>query len=345
MAQKVNWQELEQVDRGQMLQAVAQFPEQCRQGWQLASTVDDSRLRGFSRVVVLGMGGSGVVGDLLARFVEVETMAMHGYTLPPWIGPESLVVAVSYSGDTEETLAAFEQARKRTARLLVVSSGGRLGQLCTEQRIPWVKIPRGLQPRAALGYLLFPLLGLMERWGLLRGRLAPALQVVERMSGELAPPHEGNRAQQLALELQGKVPLVYGAEATAPVAFRWKTQINENAKQPAFWAELPELCHNEIVGWELAGRILPQGVVVFLSTQADHPRVALRRQILEDLLRTRALPFVEVQGQGDEALSQALSLLYLGDWVSVYLALLNGVDPTPVQVIQELKHRLGPVPM
>ncbi len=342
---QLNWAELAKVDKSGVLNLLARFPEQCRQGLGLAHRVDDGSLRGFSRLVVLGMGGSGIAGDLLARFADVETVVVHGYSLPPWVGPESLVIALSYSGDTEETLAAFAQAEGKTSRRLAVSSGGKLGQMCTKQGIPWIQIPRGLPPRAALGYLLFPLLGLMDRWGLLRGKLSLALEGLENLAAELAPHQEGNRAQGLARELQGKVPLVYGAEATAPVAFRWKTQINENAKQPAFWAELPELCHNEIVGWELTSPVLPQGAVIFLRTALDHPRNALRVETLKDLLRARSLPFWELWGEGQDLLGQALYLLYFGDWVSVYLALVNGVDPAPVRVIQELKRRMDEVPM
>ncbi len=339
-AHERQWRELRTVDRAGMLAVLGRFPGQCREGLALGDEVSTERLAGFSRIVVLGMGGSGIAGSLLGALLPAEVVPVRGYTLPRWVGEESLVVALSYSGDTEETLSAFREALPRTRRLLAVTSGGTLGALCSERGIPWIKIPPGYQPRAALGYLLFPLLGLFRRLDPIGG-LDEVFPVLEGLARDLAPGDGENEAQRLARTLHGRVPLVYGAGPTAPVAFRWKTQVNENAKQPAFWAELPELCHNEIVGWELSTRLLPQATVVFLRAGHDHPRVQARIEILQQLLSARDLPWIEVHGRGTGALAQAFSLLYLGDWVSAYLALLNGADPTPVAIIRELKERLA----
>lgn len=339
-----DWEELYRLDTSGMLDVVARFPGQCREALALgeAAELPEEKLAGFSRVLCVGMGGSGITGDLLARLLSVEVIPCRGYRVPPFIGEDTLLVGVSYSGNTEETLSAFEQGLSRTRRALAISSGGKLRVLAEKHGVPWVEIPGGYQPRAALGYLLFTLLSVFRRLGAFRTELAPALAKLEELAVGLSPTSPGNRAQELALALLGHVPLVYGAHGhTAPVAFRWKTQINENAKQPAFWGELPELCHNEIVGYELAGDLLPQGKVVFLRTSSDHPRVAARIDILKEVLWRRGLPFLEVWAEGEDELGQLLSLLYLGDWVSVYLALLNRVDPTPVKPIQELKDRLA----
>ncbi|MCX7750863.1 MAG: bifunctional phosphoglucose/phosphomannose isomerase [Candidatus Bipolaricaulota bacterium] len=332
------WDGRRGVDRSGMGEVLRRFPRQCREGLELGRAVDAAPFAGFRRVVALGMGGSGIAGALLSSLVPIEVVAVRDYRLPPWVGEESLVVALSYSGDTEETLAAFRGARGRTGQLLAVTSGGKLGRLCAHEGIPWIEIPKGYQPRAALGYLLFPLLGLFENLGLAPD-LTEALEVLEAMAEELSS--EASEALGLAQALAGRVPLVYGAGATAPVAYRWKTQLNENAKTPAFWAELPELCHNEVVAYELQGKHLPQGTVVFLRTGHDHPRVALRIEILKELLQARGLPWLEVAGRGESPAAQVLSLLYLGDWTSYGLALLYGVDPTPVAIIRELKDRLG----
>lgn len=345
MARKVSegppWEKLSGLDRSGMLGVLARFPDQCREGIALGEQVPVDPLAGFSRAVALGMGGSGIAGDLLAHLLSVEVIPVRTYTLPRWVGEETLLLALSYSGDTEETLSAFADGLGRTRRALAVTSGGALGKLCAQRGIPWVRIPDGYQPRAALGYLLFPLLALFRGLGTFRDDLTETLAVLDEQARALGPASPGNPAQELALLLHGRVPLVYGAGPTAPVAFRWKTQINEHAKQPAFWAELPEACHNEIVGWELAGKVFPNGVVVFLRSRHDHPRVQARIEILKELLDRRGLPYLEVQGEGEGALAQMFSLLYLGDWASVYLALLNGADPTPVRPIQELKDRLG----
>jgi glucose/mannose-6-phosphate isomerase len=334
------WTELAAVDRAGTADVLAGFPAQCRQGLALGERVPLDKLSGFTRVVCLGMGGSGIAGALLGSTLPVEVVPVRDYALPPWVGAESLVIALSYSGDTEETLAAFRLAQGRTPRLVAVTSGGELGRLCAEAGIPWIEIPTGYQPRAALGYLLFPLFGLFGRLGLVPD-LGEPLAVLDELAAELAPDREANEAQTLARTLLGRIPLVYGAGPTSPVAFRWKTQLNENAKAPAFWAELPELCHNEVVGYELTSRLLPQGTVVFLRARGDHPRVQKRVEILHGLLAARAIPWLDVSGRGAGALAQLLSLLYLGDWTSYYLALLNGVDPAPVAIIGELKNRLA----
>lgn len=337
---KPDWDALRAVDRSGMAEVLAAFPAQCREGLKLGDGVPLRDLAGFTRVVALGMGGSGIAGALLGSLLPIEVVPVRGYTLPPWVGGESLVVALSYSGDTEETLAAFEEARQRTKRLLAVTSGGELGRRSAAAGIPWIEIPPGLQPRAALGYLLFPLLRIFARLG--GGPdLAGALAVLEATADELAPGRQENEAQALARRLEGRVAVVYGSGPTAPVAYRWKTQVNENAKAPAFWAEVPELCHNEVVGWELAGRVLPGGTALFLRTAGDGPRVGRRIAILEELLTKRNLDWVEVYGRGDGPVAELLSLLYLGDWTSYYLALLHGVDPTPVPIIRELKARLA----
>ena len=342
-----DWEKLRELDRDGMLDVIEKFPEQCREALERGREAELPRkLSGFRRILVCGMGGSGITGDLLGLALpEMEVITARDYRVPPYIGEETLLVAVSYSGNTEETLSAFLDGLKRTGRAMGISSGGRLQELCRERGVPWIGIPKGFQPRAALGHLLFTLLGALEGLGLRAEGLDEALGVISWMSRELSPGNTPNRAQGIAEKLHGKIPVIYGASGlTAPLAFRWRTQINENAKQPAFSAELPELCHNEIVGYELSWRKFPKLTRVFLRTSHDHPRVGLRVEILRDVLRRRGLPFLEVSGEGEGRLAQLLSLLYLGDWVSVYLALLNGVDPTPVRPIAELKERLSREP-
>ena len=338
------WDELYRYDSAGMLEEVKRFPAQCREALKLGEEADLplEKLSGFSRVLCVGMGGSGITGDLLARLLPVEVIPCRGYRIPRFIGEETLLVGVSYSGNTEETLSAFREGLSKTKRALAISSGGKLRELAEARGIPWIGIPGGHQPRAALGYLLFTLLSTFRRLGAFTKDLTPVLKTLEVQSEKLSPQAVGNRAQELAAALHRRVPLIYGAHGhTAPVAFRWKTQINENAKQPAFWAELPELCHNEIVGYELTERVLPRSQVVFLRTDYDHPRVQARIEILREVLARRGLSYLEVKAEGEDEVSQLFSLLYLGDWVSVYLALLNRVDPTPVRPIQELKDRLA----
>ncbi len=322
-----------------MAEALRGFPEQIERALGLSCRVPHG-FQGFKNAVVLGMGGSAIAGDLLAHFSTVPVVTVRDYALPPWVDSDTLLVAISYSGETEETLSAFRAGVRRTKRAVALTSGGALAALCEEWGVPWVPVPPGFQPRAALAFLLFPLLGCFARLGYLRENLVDVSAYLRKLRDACAPEHNPNIAQGFARNLVGKIPVIYGAGFTVPVAYRWKTQINENAKQPAYWAELPELCHNEIVGYELAEKLFSQGVVVLLRTTFDHPRLAKRVEILKEMLSLRGLMFLEVWGEGNTALAQALWLLYFGDWVSFYLALLNGVDPTPVQPIQELKRRL-----
>ncbi|MFN3346365.1 MAG: bifunctional phosphoglucose/phosphomannose isomerase [Candidatus Bipolaricaulaceae bacterium] len=338
----LDWGNLLVRDVGRMAEALRGFPEQVERALGLACRVPNS-LQGFKNAVVLGMGGSAIAGDILARFSTVPVVTVRDYAIPAWVNADTLLIAISYSGETEETLSAFREGLRRTRRAVALTTGGALAALCEEQDVPWIPVPPGFQPRAALAFLLFPLLGCFARLGYVRENPTSVIAQLRKLRDACVPEQNENSAQDLAQTLVGKIPVVYGAGVTAPVAYRWKTQINENAKQPAHWAELPELCHNEIVGYELAGKVFAQGVVIFLRTSFDHPRVAKRVEILKEVLAARGLAFLEVWGEGETPLTQALWLLYFGDWVSFYLALLNGVDPTPVQPIQELKRRLkGP---
>jgi glucose/mannose-6-phosphate isomerase len=336
---------LAELDRGGMRSVLEEFPDQCRRALELGERV--LLPHGFERVeriVTTGMGGSGIAGDLLARLIELPVIAHRGYGLPH-VDEETLVIAVSYSGNTEETLSSLDLAVQQGAKLLCVSIGGELERLTLEYNLPFIKVPGGLQPRAALGYLLLPLLKLLCRLGLseLEDELVALPQALgifkERWAAEV--PLKANRAKQLARRLYRRVPLIYGVEGTTDVvAFRWKTGINENSKQPAFWNSVPELCHNEIVALERA-ELLPHMKIVLLQSGYDHARNRRRIEILEKLFTERLIEHEEIRAEGEGKLTQLLSLVYLGDFVSFYLAMLNNVDPTPVELIAEFKRRLG----
>ncbi len=337
-----NWDELRGHDSAGLLSVVEAFPSQCRDALARGAAVSPPRsLEGFSRVACVGMGGSGITGDLLARLLTAEVTPHRGYDCPEHVDENTLLVGFSYSGNTEETLSAFRKGLDRTKRAMAISSGGELARLCRERAVPLIDVPSGMQPRAALGYLLFSPVPWFAGWGVLKYDPTSAMDLLESMAAELRPANEGNAAQSLADLLHGRVPLVYAGNAlTSVAAFRWKTQMNENAKQPAFWAELPELCHNEIVGYELTNAVLPSACVVFLRSSFDHPRVGARVEILKEVLEKRGLRYAEVWAQGVEPVEQLLSLVYMGDWTSVYLALANRVDPSSVRPIEELKQRL-----
>lgn len=295
---------------------------------------------------MVGMGGSAVAGDLLqGLWHERAPFPVHvvrGYTLPAWIGPGSLVIASSYSGGTEETLSAFAAARSRGARTLAVTSGGRLGEESVRAGIPWVRIPLGFPPRAALAYLLIPVLAVIEAsWPALgrTGERDEVVGVLARLGAELGPeaPLAGNAAKQLAIWLAGRTPVVYGTDVTAPVAYRWRTQLEENAKVLALSGSLPEMNHNAVEAW--GGAPGEHWAVVFLRDDTEHPRVARRAALTRSITEAR-VPTREVWAQGEGRLARLLSLVLIGDWASYYLALLRGVDPWTVDTLDAFKRRM-----
>lgn len=343
---------IEKIDKSGMLRVVEAFPKQCSDAVSLAKHI---RLKedygGVTRLAVLGMGGSGIGADLLKTVVESQSelpvTAVKGYDLPRHVRSDTLVFAVSYSGDTEETLSAFTQALDRGARIIAITSGGSLHKQALEHGLAFVEVPAGYQPRAALGFLFLPMLMVLDRLGLIdpqKDAILETLTILQALSERYSwkQPSEDNLAKRVAGELLGKVPVIYGSDGlTAPAALRWKCQLNENSKVPAFWSVFPELNHNEIVGWELLKDFTQDFSLVLLRDREEHSRVARRMDITRELVSAHVGKVHELWCEGNYRLAKILSILYLGDFVSVYLALLNKVDPTPVERISLLKKRLA----
>lgn len=306
------------LDSGDMVSHVESFPRYVAEARE-AETPDPGKTDG---VAVAGMGGSGIVGELLAALcrdvLDVPVVALHGPSLPRFVGPGYLFISVSYSGNTEETLSAHRGAVERGCRTLAVTSGGRLVK---EERDHLCRVPRGLPPRAALPHLLAPLVGIANHLGAdldLRGA-----------SRSLGDPRE--RAYEIATGIGEEVPLVYGYGPLAPAAYRWKCQVNENAKRHAFWNYFPELDHNEAEAWDGEG-FAP---VVLRTEDGD-----MEERV--DATLEAALPRERVhQATFEGGLSGVLSAVHLGDWVSLYMAGMRGVDPTPVPKIERVKGLLG----
>ncbi len=341
-------------DPGDMLGRIREFPQTCRDAWTLAQGLElPAAYRAVRHVVVLGMGGSAIGGDLLKGLVGEECTApitvVRGYALPASVrGPNYLVVGCSYSGNTEETLAAFQEAMERDVLSAAITTGGKLAALAQEKGIPWARFNYQAQPRAALGYSFVLLLGLLSRLGLLRDHAADleeAIGTMEAWQAEIEPdvPAARNVAKSLANRLFDRLPVVYGAGLLAAVANRWKTQFNENSKHWAFFEELPELDHNAVVGLSIPRAVCERVIVLMLRSSHDHRRVQARWEVTGELLRREGVETETAYGRGESRLAQMLSLIHLGDWVSFYLAMLNEVDPTPVATINFLKQRLADV--
>lgn len=346
-----NVETYQSLDPAGMRERIRELPEQCRRAWALTCDLDLPAAYSQARkVVVLGMGGSAIGGALVAGLVSdhcaVPILCASGYDLPAHSGTDSLVVGSSYSGDTEETLSALGQAIEQDCRMVVITTGGRMLALAEEHGIPILRFDYPSRPRAALGFSFTLLLGLLSRLGLVPD-YAPDVQeavaVMERWQEELAPtvPTARNPAKQLAAELAGHLPVVYGAGFLAAAARRWKGQLNENAKIWAFWEELPELNHNAVVGYNLPEHVRARAAVVALRSEMDHPRVCARWDVTADLLHQADVPVHEVWGRGHTRLAQMMSVVQFGDCVSLYLALLNGVDPSSMEQIDYLKRKLA----
>jgi glucose/mannose-6-phosphate isomerase len=336
------------LDVQNMIPLTHEFPEQCRKGLNIAMQFNPPTPRlPIQNVVVTGLGGSAVGGDLLRVLVEdngeVPLVVNRDYQMPAFVNDRTFVIAASYSGNTEETLSAFEDAQDRGALLACVTSGGELAQRAAHYGTPVAFIPRGQPPRSAMGYLFIPMLMAAHKVGVIRrdptGDLQNAIALLEkaREQWNADVPFEKNPAKQLAAKLYGKLPIVYGSQAySTVVAFRWKTQLNENTKIHAYSNGYPEMNHNEILGWVLAKQQVPNLAVVLLRDQMERPKIVARVETTRRLF-ARAADVHEVFAEGQSLLARMLHAIYLGDWVSCYLALLYGVNPTDISYINLLK--------
>ncbi len=337
-------------DPSDMLEAVAALPEHCREGYRAGRTAPDLPSGdGLTAVAFCGMGGSGVSGDVIRALyrerLRVPVDLVRGPVLPEFCGPHALVICCSYSGNTAETLACFEEAVRRGSRIVTVTSGGELARRAEELGLARVPAPSGFQPRAALGFLAMGSLGALEGVGLvpvLDRELEEAAAVLEATAARLAPgrAREENVAKDLALRIGDRVPVVWGAEGIGAVAAaRWKTQMNENAKVPAFASSLPELDHNEVVGWSAGAG--DRFFLVALRHEGEHPDVATRFPLSIEIAERSGIAHEEVWASGLSLLARVLSLVMTGDFASVYLGIARGEDPTPVVAIDRLKRALA----
>ena len=335
------------VDAASQLEDILGMPDQLRDAlWRVESAnleVDESP----AGLIVAGMGGSGI-GGALARAVLGDRASRpivmtRGYALPPWTTPDTTVLCSSYSGNTEETLAVFDAAGALGARRIVSTTGGKLAEAARAEDVPVIPLPGGFQPRVAVAYSLVVALevaGLCGAGERLHAEIDVAAARADRLVEAWSPDGpDDSPPKALARGLHGTVPQISGAGLTAPIAYRWKTQINENAKTPAFASELPELDHNEIAGWEGA-RELGSFSAVFLDDSDLHPRTRQRIELTRGLIASRGMATFRVDSIGETRTERLVSMVLLGDLVSLYLAVLRGIDPTRVEAIDHLKQAL-----
>jgi len=339
------------LDTDGMFDLAAGLPEQVEEAAERTRQLGDlPDPGGIDNVVVFGMGGSGIAGDVLLAaagpFLPIPVVVIKSYTCPAFIGESSLVFAVSCSGDTEETVEAATEAAVNGAKLVVVTGNGQLARLADEWGAPVVPVPTEIpQPRAALGALAIPPLIVLERVGLFRGAshwIGLAVEQLKKRRDVLVGRGGSSPAAALAGRIGRTIPLIHGGGAVgAAAAQRWKTQINENAKCPAFWSAQPELCHNEVVGWGQHGDVTRQLITqVALRHEAEHPQVSRRFELVAEMLREVVAGTEEVWAEGDGELAQLLDLILFGDFVSLRMAAQEGLDPGPVPILTALKSQL-----
>ena len=337
-------------DSMDMLGATAGLPEQLE-----ASALAAGEVRGLpsaerlGAIAVLGMGGSGVAGEILQAIgrdqLRLPVVLVGDYSLPSFVGPSTLVFAVSFSGETEETLEATETALHRGAKVIAVTGGGRLAELAVAGGASVFATAGGIpQPRAGVATMAAPLLVALERLGLLTGitpAIGAAVDQLKRRRDSLVGG--GGRALEIAQRLDRTIPLIQGAGGIGAVAARrWKTQLNENAKTPAFFASQPEWCHNEICGFGQNGDVTRQVMtIVALRSDFEHPQVVRRFSLVEELVGEAVASVIEVRADGSGPLAQLFDLMMVGDFVSLHVASRNGIDPGPTPVLVEVKRRLA----
>jgi glucose/mannose-6-phosphate isomerase len=340
---------IKRADPGNMLTKIKDLPLQIRDAWKIAKGATLPPAYGDVRnITILGMGGSAIGGEfagaLLADELKVPLSVHRDYGVPGYIGRDSLVIVSSFSGNTEETLSGFDDATKRGAKILAITTGGRLAEQATARRLPLITFGYQAQPRAALGYSLTLVLGALGKLGFARDmgpEIDQALLDVAKLEERV---HEGartNDAKKMAIELTGKIPVVFGAGVMGVMARRVKDQWNENAKNWAHFDVMSELNHNAVVGFPHPPIAREAQVVLLLRSRRDNPRHRLRFEVTKELLDRVQIPHQDLQFDGGSMLSEVLQMTYFTDYVSFYVALLNGADPTPVTSIDYLKDRLA----
>ena len=333
---------LRSVDRKDMISSLEHMPKNFSEGLRRGRMTGLPRFTPRS-IFVCGMGGSAIGGDLLCEWLstqcEIPCGVLRSYSVPPHLGKDSLVIVASYSGNTEETICMLDEVRKKRAKTVVISSGGQLAQMSSTHDIPFAKLPTGMMPRASLGFMLGAMLGIVERTGTVSvdKQFEEAIRVMESVVASCKPSMKTaeNPAKKLAHELFGYVPVIVGYGLSRPIAKRWANQINENSKSLAFSSEIPELNHNEIVGWMKDTR--SQGfAAVFLDNEQGNKALSKRVDATKKMV-SKVAPMHSVMSVGLSPLAQMMSLVLVGDYVSIYLGVLRKEDPSSNEPIDDLK--------
>ncbi|MDW8464670.1 MAG: bifunctional phosphoglucose/phosphomannose isomerase [Chloroherpetonaceae bacterium] len=347
--EKISTRLIEKYDRSQMREKLETLYTQFQTPLETLNPKALPKADKIKNVVITGLGGSAIGGDLVRTYLSdectVPIVVNRNYTLPEFVSSSSLVIVSSYSGNTEETISAYKQAIEKKAKICCISSGGAVLKLAKTHHHYTLKLPEGYPPRTAIGFLFSAMLRVLTECQLIADKtdaIAETASYLQHASLRYADfKDEQNLAIELARKSVGKMPLIYTSDDfTSGVGLRWKGQICENAKILAYTNTLPELNHNELVGWKLNENLLKRMHVIFLHDRDDHPRTAIRMHITHQMIRKYTKAISHVESEGNSLLTRIFSLVLLGDWMSYYLALMQNIDPTPVKAINQLKEAL-----
>lgn len=341
------------LDASDMLRLISGLPEQCREAYDIGrNSALPKPDRAIDNIVFAGLGGSAIGADIvrvyLQKELKVPVIVCRNYTLPEFVGKNTLLFCSSYSGNTEETLSSFDHGLKKGANIITMGSGGKLKELSLKNGFRHVAIPSGFPPRTALGYMSVTVLAVLSRLGFISDKekevegIHAALSRLRDEEIGVDVPSEKNISMRIAGKLLGKYCVIYGTgDSTEAVAVRWRGQLAENSKALSSSHTLPEMNHNEIVGWEFPKELLKDFKVIMLDDPNDHPRTRQRIEISKRIIEESGAEIIELKREDSSFLARLFSLIYIGDFTSYYLALLNNIDPTPVKRVDYLKAELA----
>ncbi len=337
-------------DKTNMFSVIAAFPEQIKQAVEIGNDINIILdVSGINNIIITGLGGSAIGGDLLRSYLQYEIkipiQLNRNYYIPAYANENTLVIASSYSGETEETISAYNDAKSKGCKIICISSGGRLSVMSENDGNYVVKLPRGYQPRCALAFSFFTMLILFIKLKFISERNQDIQKLIDLMKEKSVLYTDFGRttnpAINIAEHLSGKFPIIYSSNDLLDVVnLRWRGQFAENSKTLAFGNYFPELNHNEIVGWQENSDFLRNFALVYLIDMQDNPRILKRQKITKEILEPYRGLDIEIESEGSSKIERIFDLVYLGDWISFYLAVINKTDPAPIEKINILKNKL-----
>lgn len=344
-------QEIQMYDKSDMFDVLSRFGYQLEEAFNIGSGIEPPAfLKEVNKIIITGLGGSAVGGDLLRSYLQYDIklpiIINRNYLLPAFADENTLVIVSSYSGNTEETISAYIDAKAKGCKILCISSGGEITKMAETDGYYVIKIPRGYQPRCALGFSFVPLLMLMGKLEFVQNKNQDIKNLIsyikEKALQYVTLDEEVNTAIKLARHIDGKIPVIYSSSDMLDIVnYRWRGQIAENAESLAFGNLLPEMNHNEIVGWKKNQEFLRKFVVIYLNDKEDFPRIQKRMEIIREIIKPHIDVELVLNSEGSTRLERIFDLIYLGDWISFYLAILYKADPTEIENINTLKNKLS----